>query len=47
MNRDMTLIADQPGAGQGAGEHMSERTSNVRERMRAAGNAGMRRVGER
>jgi hypothetical protein len=47
MNGHTTLIGDHSRAGQGADEHASERTLAVRERARAGGNAGMRRMGDR
>lgn len=40
-------IAAEASSGQGADEHANERTSQVRERARAGGNAGMSRISER
>jgi hypothetical protein len=43
----MTFIAADPRPAQGGGEHLSERTSNVRERGRAGANAAIGRSSER
>ena len=47
MNHHMTRIAANSHPAQGGGEHLSEHTSNVRERGRAGANAVMTRSGDR
>nr|AKQ05108.1 hypothetical protein [uncultured Chloroflexi bacterium Rifle_16ft_4_minimus_6101] len=47
MNENLTLIAADSYPAQGGDEHLSERTSNVRERRRAGANAAMGRNSER
>jgi hypothetical protein len=47
MNQHAFFSAAQPVSGEGGNEHVSERTSMVRERARTGANARMSRVGER
>ena len=47
MNPFTTLIAADVRPAQGGAEHVSERTSDVRERARAEANAAKGRSGER
>jgi hypothetical protein len=47
MNHHMTFIAAQTSSDQGGDEHVSERTSKVRERARTGANAGMSRISVR